>query len=110
MKEQTLGIVMNGVTERMRCWLVPMRPVTTLITMPRVCSFMGQDGRAAPRRWSRRSHMGEIGLLDVVEEPRLVAGPEAAREDLNLDESPEARIIGPPADPADRDAALPHEA
>src|ERR1700761_6792858 len=39
---RTPPCLMIASIERMRCWLVPMRPVTPFMMMPTLCSFIGR--------------------------------------------------------------------
>src|SRR5688572_33183834 len=71
--------LMMATMDRMRCWLVPMRPVTPFMMMPILCVFMaslccGSDVLA-------------IGVFYLLQELPLVPGPVPLGEDLHLVET-----------------------
>src|SRR3954454_1866245 len=119
--------LMMATIERMRCWLVPMRPVTPFMMIPILCSRIlppvivsGTLGgfpnppatglRRASSPAPHASHVLEVGALDVGQELVLVLGPAGLGEHLHLVETLEAGRLHPAADGAHRDASLAGEA
>src|ERR1700683_2774162 len=78
---RTPPCLMMASIERIRCWLVPMRPVTPFMMMPILCSFIRVPIAA------EASGLDPVGLDDLFEEFALVHRPVTVGKNFNFIEA-----------------------